>query len=142
MLLLLFPLVPAGSDLNQAGLAETLANAISSLPIEIQALMWRNIVLVGGSTAFPGFADRLVTDLRAFAPTDMRVHVTASASTGGDPTLATVVSAAEALTHPAAGLQDWFVTRAEYQEAGSNACRRKFGTWYLNDELLKEEIES
>lgn len=66
--------------MNQAGLSETIADAISSLPEEIQALMWHNIVLVGGTTSLPGFADRVRLELRSLAPTTMRVNVTQSES--------------------------------------------------------------
>lgn len=49
----------ARADMNQAGIAETVATCISLLPDSLQGLFWSNIVCVGGSTAFEGFADRL-----------------------------------------------------------------------------------
>jgi len=47
------------ADLNQAGLAETVALAIGALPQEVQGMFWSNIVCIGGSVQFPGFAERL-----------------------------------------------------------------------------------
>lgn len=34
---------------------------------------------------------------------------------------------------------EFSVTRAEYLESGSNACRRKFKDWRSSDEVLKDE---
>ena len=48
---------PSGRD--QAGLCESIAHSIASLPEELQGLFWSNIVCVGGSAGFPGFAERL-----------------------------------------------------------------------------------
>ncbi|GAA5912910.1 hypothetical protein JCM8208_002079 [Rhodotorula glutinis] len=123
---------PTTIDLNQAGLAETVALAIGALPQEVQGMFWSNIVCVGGSAQFPGFAERLRSDLRSFAPTEFDIRVTLSSS----PTTSAAASAAAHLSAPAPShfappLQpNAFVTRQEYQEGGSNACRRKFGAFY------------
>jgi len=47
------------SGLSQAGLAQTVADAISVLPENLQGLFWANIGLLGGNTRFPNFANRL-----------------------------------------------------------------------------------
>ncbi|POY70972.1 hypothetical protein BMF94_5999 [Rhodotorula taiwanensis] len=138
---------PSTIDMNQAGIAETVATCISLLPDSLQGLFWSNIVCVGGSTAFEGFADRLRADLRSLAPQDFDVRVTVSAS----PTTVAASSAASYLSlPPASPLRTTFstpldlssfVTRQEYQEqGGSNACRRKFGRFYLRSEG-KEDVE-
>ena len=41
------------------GLAKTIAYSISLLPEDLRGMFWAHIGLVGGSTKFPGFRDRL-----------------------------------------------------------------------------------
>lgn len=67
---------PSDIGLNQAGLAETIAASIASVPEQVQGLLWSNIVLTGGSTLFPGFVSRLERELRPLAPCEYDVHVT------------------------------------------------------------------
>ncbi|KAK4046316.1 Actin- protein 6 [Microbotryomycetes sp. JL201] len=129
---------PSTIELNQGGLPEVIVDSIMALPEEIQGMMWNNIILVGGSAKFPGFVERLRMDLRKFAPVEYEPKVILSA----DPINTIVTGSAEALATPSAALQDWFVTKAEYQEAGSNACRRKFGTWYFDKQTLREELDA
>lgn len=50
---------PSSIDLNQAGIAETIASSIEAMPEELRGLFWANVVAVGGNTAFPGFGNRL-----------------------------------------------------------------------------------
>ncbi|KAI5477255.1 actin-like protein ARP6 [Pseudohyphozyma bogoriensis] len=55
------------------------------------------------------------------------------------PTLATILSARSALdANPS--IRQNFLTRAEYQEGGSNAARRKFGNLYWSEKALREEL--
>ncbi|GJN93358.1 hypothetical protein Rhopal_006411-T1 [Rhodotorula paludigena] len=137
---------PSTIDLNQCGLAETVAHSIAALPHELHGMFWSNIVCVGGSAKFPGFEERLRNELRALAPMDCEVHVTVAS----DPITATTTSATSYLSHllsppslahgaaiapfPTPFHPDSFVTRQEYHEAGSNAARRKFGRFYWADE--------
>lgn len=48
------------TELNQAGLAETIATSLSALPQDLQGMFWNNIVCVGGSVGFEGFGQRLL----------------------------------------------------------------------------------
>jgi actin-related protein 6 len=45
--------------LEQSGLATTVAASISLLPDDFRGMFWANIGLIGGSTNFPGFYERL-----------------------------------------------------------------------------------
>lgn len=47
------------AGLDQCGLASTIAASISAIPEEVQGMFWANIGLVGGTTKFPGFRQRL-----------------------------------------------------------------------------------
>jgi actin-related protein 6 len=50
--------------LEQAGLASTIAYSISLLPEDLQGMFWANIGLIGGSTKFPGFRERLYVNIQ------------------------------------------------------------------------------
>ncbi|GAA5844602.1 hypothetical protein JCM11251_002240 [Rhodosporidiobolus azoricus] len=126
---------PSSIDLNQSGLSEAVASSIAALPEELRGMFWANVLCVGGSVGFEGFEGRLRDELRAFAPPEFEVNVKISS----EPLTAIASSAANALqyplplssTHPTPlSSPEAFVTRQEYQEGGSNACRRKFGRFY------------
>ena len=54
---ILFFLIHIGLD--QAGLAATISFSISLLPSDLQGMFWANIGLIGGTTKFNGFRERL-----------------------------------------------------------------------------------
>jgi hypothetical protein len=45
--------------LQQAGLVETVAQVIESMPEDIQGMLWANIGLFGGLASTDGFGERL-----------------------------------------------------------------------------------
>ncbi|KAI0769101.1 actin-related protein Arp6 [Trametes elegans] len=101
----------------------TVAASIAHLPDDLQGMFWANIGLVGGNTALPGFRERLTSELRSLAPIDCAVVVHSSARPVEEAYRAAVAFAARPEFAQAV------VTRAEYQEMGSSACRRKFRDW-------------
>ncbi|KAL5501343.1 ARP6_2 [Sanghuangporus vaninii] len=121
---------PSDIGLPQAGLSYTISDAISSLPEDVQGLFWANIGLIGGNARLPGFRNRLMTELRSLAPAEHEVRIYESSN----PIIAAYLAGAEFARQP--GLANVCVTRAEYQEAGSRACRRKFkyATWQAREE--------
>ncbi|KDQ62817.1 hypothetical protein JAAARDRAFT_122230 [Jaapia argillacea MUCL 33604] len=122
---------PDDIGLQQVGLPATIAHSISLLPEDIQGLFWANIGLIGGSTKFPGFRERLAAELRSLAPVDCEVAIYQSQ----EPITECYRSALAFVQEP--DFQEYCVTRAEYLESGSNACRRKFKDWKLVDEKGK-----
>ncbi|KAI0819238.1 actin-like protein Arp6 [Trametes gibbosa] len=101
----------------------TVAASISHLPQDLQGLFWANIALIGGNTALPGLRERLTSELRSLAPIDCGVAVYASEH----PTLEAYYAAVAFAARPE--FTQCVVTREEYLEMGSNACRRKFRDW-------------
>lgn len=114
---------PDDIGLDQSGLSATIALSISLLPQELQGLFWANIGLIGGNTKFPGFRERLLSELQSLAPTECEVIIYECA----DP-IAEAYRAALGFVRTPEFNQD-MVTRAEYAESGSNASRRKFQDW-------------
>jgi hypothetical protein len=45
--------------LQQSGLATAIAASVALLPEDLQGMFWANIGLIGGTTKFPGFHERL-----------------------------------------------------------------------------------
>ena len=48
-------------------------NSIMKCDIDIRPHLYGNVVVSGGNTMFPGFADRMYKELDAFAPSKIRV---------------------------------------------------------------------
>ncbi|EIW74652.1 actin-related protein Arp6 [Coniophora puteana RWD-64-598 SS2] len=117
---------PDDIGLDQSGIAATVASSIKLLPEDIQGMFWSNIGLIGGNTKFPGFYERLMSELRSLAPVDFDVRVHRCE----EPITEAYHSALRFVGEtPFAACA---VTRAEYLESGSNASRRKFRDWRAN----------
>ena len=54
--------------MESAGIHENTYNSIMKCDIDIRKDLYANIVLSGGSTMFPGIADRMQKEITAFAP--------------------------------------------------------------------------
>lgn len=83
-------------------------------------MFWENIGLIGGNACLPNFSDRLRQELRALAPTEYNVEVYPSE----EPIIETYKAAHAFANSSLYG--NYTVSREEYNEGGSNACRRKF----------------
>jgi actin-related protein 6 len=69
---------PSDIGMKQAGIAETIVASISCCPVALQPLMYANILLVGGNTLMANYPERIAAEVRALAPADYQVSVTAS----------------------------------------------------------------
>ncbi|KAI0786140.1 actin-like protein Arp6 [Abortiporus biennis] len=128
---------PDDVGLDQCGIPETIAHSISLLPEDIQGMFWANIGLIGGSTKFAGFRDRLFKDLTSLAPSGTGVSIWQSE----EPILEAYHAAMTFSLR--SDFQEHTVTRAEYLEMGSNACRRKWKDWKPADcSVLKTARET
>lgn len=112
---------PREVDFDQAGVAEAVAQSISSTSPVIQPLLWGNIILAGGTAKLMGFSDRLERDLRLLAPQGVTVRV----ATPPDPISYAWNGGSVMGTQASKAL--WFLSRDEYLESGESACLRKFG---------------
>jgi len=59
------------------GIQECLANSIQRTDLDLRKTLYGNIVLSGGSTLFPGFGDRLLNELKALSPKDIKIKISA-----------------------------------------------------------------
>ncbi|OJA12187.1 hypothetical protein AZE42_03943, partial [Rhizopogon vesiculosus] len=114
---------PDDIGLEQSGLATTVAASISLLPDDLRGMFWANIGLIGGSTNFPGFYERLSSELLSITPVeyDLQIYRSEDAVTEAYRAALAFVKGPTFSTHA--------VSREEYLESGSNASRRKFPGW-------------
>ena len=110
---------PAFMDMESAGIHETAYNSIMKCDVEIHKDMFANIVLSGGSTMFPGIAERMQKEISALAPPTMQTKIIAppdrkySAWIGGS-ILASLST-----------FQQMWISKAEYDESGPSIVHRK-----------------
>ncbi|KAA8535125.1 hypothetical protein F0562_030128 [Nyssa sinensis] len=111
---------PADLGMNQAGLAECIVRAVNSCHPYLHPVLYESIILTGGSTLFPRFAERLQRELRPLVPDDYQVKIT----TQEDPILG--VWRGGSLLASSPDFEAMCITKAEYEELGSARCRRRF----------------
>lgn len=68
---------PSLVGMESSGIHETTYNSIMKCDVDIRKDLYGNIVLSGGSTMFPGIADRMSKEITALAPSSMKIKVVA-----------------------------------------------------------------
>nr|CAD1823471.1 unnamed protein product [Ananas comosus var. bracteatus] len=111
---------PADLGMNQAGLAECIVRAVNACHPYLHPVLFESIILTGGSTLFPRFAERLERELRPLVPDNYKVKIT----TQENPILG--VWRGGSLLASSPDFESMCVTKAEYEEMGSSRCRRRF----------------
>ncbi|CAH8543488.1 unnamed protein product [Dicrocoelium dendriticum] len=113
---------PGDVGFRDMGLTEAMGYLMCErLPPAVRPGAWANILVIGGSTCFPGFLDRLKVDLRCLPPDDLAVNIfmpnnpRTYAWEGGS-----------LLAQTKDDFTSYLVTRAEYDEGGSAYCERRF----------------
>ncbi|CAL8121944.1 unnamed protein product [Orchesella dallaii] len=65
------------SEATKQGLHQLVYKAIMKTNIDVRKDLYANIVLSGGSTLFPGFVERLEAELKALAPSSVKIKIVA-----------------------------------------------------------------
>ena len=110
---------PAFIGMESAGVHETTYNSIMKCDVDIRKDLYANTVLAGGTTMFPGIADRMQKEISALAPPTMKIKIIApperkySAWIGGS-ILASLST-----------FQQMWVSKQEYDESGPSIVHRK-----------------
>ena len=112
---------PSMLGLNKPGVHEAIINLINYHDSEKHQDLYDNIVLSGGSTMFPGFANRLHKEIACLAPNEMNMNIRISASPDrkyfswiGGSILASMSS-----------FQEKLITRQDYNELGASILHEK-----------------
>jgi len=115
---------PGRIHLHQAGLPEAVAQSIATLPDELQASAFQNILVVGGSSRFPGLVNRLRKSLQTWAPQDCEIHVIDGSSDLNSAWRGACIFADNQFAQHA-------VSKHEYEEFGSSVAvlRKRNGGW-------------
>ncbi|KAG6480361.1 actin-related protein 6-like isoform X2 [Zingiber officinale] len=111
---------PADLGMNQAGLAECIVRAVNSCHPLLHPVLYESILLTGGSTLFPRFAERLKMELRPLVPDDYQVKITSQE----DPILG--IWRGGSLLASSPDFESMCVSKSDYEELGSTRCRRRF----------------
>lgn len=70
--------------MESAGIHETTYNSIMKCDIDIRKDLYANNVMSGGTTMYPGIADRMQKEITALAPSTMKIKVDDVPGVGGD----------------------------------------------------------
>ena len=62
----------------QAGIAEGIVQSVEACPEAYRGNLYQNIILTGGNTKFPNFAQRLALDLRPLVSEDYTIDITST----------------------------------------------------------------
>nr|GMD82936.1 actin-101 [Ipomoea batatas] len=110
---------PALVGLEAAGIHETTYNSIMKSDVDIRKDLYGNIVLSGGSTMFPGIADRMSKEISALAPGSMKIKVVAP------PERKYSVWIGGSILASLSTFQQMWITKEEYDETGPAIVHRK-----------------
>lgn len=101
-----------------AGIHELVYNSIMKSDSDIRRDLWQNLILSGGNTLFPGFAERLLKELKAFAP-HASIKVTAP------PARQILAWIGGSMWTQAACFENCWISQQEYDETGSAIVHKK-----------------
>lgn len=110
---------PAFIGMESAGIHETLYNSIMKCDVDIRKDLYANTVLSGGSTLFPGIADRLQKEISALAPPTMKIKIIAPLERKYSPWIGGSMLASLPT------FQDMWITKQEYDESGPSIVHKK-----------------
>ncbi|TRO84414.1 actin, cytoplasmic 2, partial [Glycocaulis profundi] len=101
------------------GTRTTTYNSIMKCDLDIRKDLYSNVVLSGGSTMYPGIADRMNKDLTALAPTTMKIKIIAP------PERKYSVWIGGSILASLSTFQQMWITKQEYDESGPSIVHRK-----------------
>lgn len=110
---------PSLIGIEAPGIHETTYTSIMKCDVDIRKDLYGNIVLSGGSTMFPGIADRMSKEVAALAPNSVKVKVVAP------PERKYSVWIGGSILASLSTFQQMWITKAEYDESGPPIVHRK-----------------
>ncbi|KAM3352804.1 hypothetical protein ACQJBY_024176 [Aegilops geniculata] len=110
---------PSMIGMEAAGIHEATYNSIMKCDVDIRKDLYGNVVLSGGSTMFPGIADRMNKEITALAPSSMRVKVVAP------PERKYSVWIGGSILASLSTFQQMWISKAEYDETGPSIVHMK-----------------
>ncbi|KAH3766564.1 actin, alpha skeletal muscle [Pelomyxa schiedti] len=110
---------PSFLGMEAAGIHEICYNSIMKCDVDIRRDLYSNIVLSGGTSMFPGMADRMQKEMTTLAPTTMKIKIIAP------PERKYSVWIGGSILASLSTFQDMWITKEEYNESGPAIVHRK-----------------
>ena len=110
---------PAFIGKEAMGIHDTLFATIMKCDVDIRKDLYLNIVLSGGTTMFPGIAERLTKELTSLAPAAMKIKVVAP------PERKYSVWIGGSILASLSTFQQMWISKTEYDESGPSIVHRK-----------------
>ncbi|KAJ5077053.1 actin [Anaeramoeba ignava] len=110
---------PSFIGMKQPGIHETTYNSIMKCDVDIRKDLYGNVVLSGGSSMFPGIADRLQKEITQLAPPAMEIKIIAS------PERKYSVWIGGSILASLSTFQNMWISKEEYEESGPSIVHRK-----------------
>jgi len=110
---------PAFIGMETCGIHETTYNSIMKCDVDIRKDLYANSVLSGGTTMFPGIADRMQKEISALAPPTMKIKIIAP------PERKYSVWIGGSILASLSTFQQMWITKQEYDESGPSIVHRK-----------------
>jgi actin-related protein len=101
---------PSFLGMESCGIHETVYNSIMKCDVDIRKDLYANTVLSGGTTMYPGIADRMQKEITALAPSTIKIKIIAP----GGSILASLST-----------FQQMWISKQEYDESGPGIVHRK-----------------
>jgi actin-related protein len=101
------------------GIHETTYNSIMKCDVDIRKDLYNNVVMSGGTSMFPGIAERMNKEITALAPPTMKIKIVAP------PERKYSVWIGGSILASLSTFQQMWITKTEYDEAGPGIVHRK-----------------
>ncbi|KAJ3336636.1 Actin, aortic smooth muscle [Gonapodya sp. JEL0774] len=110
---------PSFLGMESPGVHELTYNSIMKCDVDIRRELYGNVVLSGGTTMFPGIADRMQREISALAPSSMKVRIVAP------PERKYSVWIGGSILASLSTFQQMWISKQEYDESGPSIVHRK-----------------
>ncbi|OXU25853.1 hypothetical protein TSAR_004245 [Trichomalopsis sarcophagae] len=110
---------PSFLGMESSGIHETTYNSIMKCDVDIRKDLYANSVLSGGTTMYPGIADRMQKEITSLAPSTMKIKIIAP------PERKYSVWIGGSILASLSTFQQMWISKQEYDESGPSIVHRK-----------------
>ncbi|WKY00985.1 hypothetical protein Q1695_015191 [Nippostrongylus brasiliensis] len=110
---------PAFIGMESLGIHETTYHSIMKCDVDIRKDLYANTVLSGGTSMFPGIADRMQKEIQHLAPSTMKIKIIAP------PERKYSVWIGGSILASLSTFQQLWISKQEYDESGASIVHRK-----------------
>merc|ERR1711973_492228 len=110
---------PSFLGMESSGTHETVYSSIMKCDVDIRKDLYANTVLSGGTTMYPGIADRMQKEISALAPPTMKIKIIAP------PERKYSVWIGGSILASLSTFQQMWISKQEYDESGPSIVHRK-----------------